>query len=273
MVMGRVAILLSCVLLFACERLELPSWESGNANLVLSVQVEGSTRSADGAAFDRLGIALFDATGSKVKSVSQTADDSGFGTVSMSLNAGIYTVVVIAHSCAGTATITSAEKVTFPNNKVTDTFYYYGSLTVTEGRKEEMLTLHRAVAMVRLSLSGLPDETASVRFYYLGGSSTFSPATGFGCVASKQTEVRQYAANGVYEIYTMPHSSEDVLTRLDVMALDSGDNEIASCTLSDIPVTVNRITLCDADMGASGGMGDVALGIRVNTEWEGEDRY
>ena len=44
------------------------------------------------------------------------------------------------HSCDGSATITSTEKVTFPNNKVTDTFFYYGTLVVTDALQSYDLT-------------------------------------------------------------------------------------------------------------------------------------
>ena len=48
--------------------------------------------------------------------------------------------MVIAHNGEGAATITSEEKVTFPNNKVTDTFYYYGDLVVTSEKQSYDLT-------------------------------------------------------------------------------------------------------------------------------------
>ena len=79
----------------------------------------------------RLNIAIFDTDGTKVKTIAQKRDDAEFGTVAMSLAAATYRLVVIAHNCDGSATISSEEKVTFPNNKVTDTFYYYGDLVVT----------------------------------------------------------------------------------------------------------------------------------------------
>lgn len=80
----------------------------------------------------RLSIAIFDTDGTKVKTLAQKEGDASFGTVALTLAAGIYHLVAIAHNGEGSATITSTEKVTFPNNKVTDTFYYYGNLLVTE---------------------------------------------------------------------------------------------------------------------------------------------
>ena len=134
----------------------------------------------------RLNIAIFDADGTKVKTVAQKESDAGYGTVALTLAAGTYQLVVIAHNGEGSATITSTEKVTFPNNKVTDTFYYFGDLVVTSEVQSYDLTLTRAVAMFRLVLTDdeMPASVAKLKFYYLGGSSTFSPKDGYGCVNS-----------------------------------------------------------------------------------------
>ena len=172
----------------------------------------------------RLNVAIFDADGTKVKTVAQKEGDASYGTVALTLAAGTYQLVVIAHNGEGSATITSTEKVTFPNNKVTDTFYYYGDLIVTSEVQSYDLTLTRAVAMFRLVLTDeeIPSTVTKFKFYYTGGSSTFSPSAGYGCVNSKQTEIRA-VADGVttFDIYTLPHTEEDVLTKLTVTALDA----------------------------------------------------
>ena len=101
----------------------------------------------------RLNIAIFDDDGTKVKTVAQKEGDASFGTVALTPAAGTYQLVVIAHNAEDSATITSTEKVTFPNNKVTDTFYYYGDLVVTSEVQSYDLTLTRAVAMFRMVLT------------------------------------------------------------------------------------------------------------------------
>jgi hypothetical protein len=55
----------------------------------------------------RLNIAIFDGDGTKVKTIAQKRDDAEFGTVAMSLAAATYRLVVIAHNCDGSATISS----------------------------------------------------------------------------------------------------------------------------------------------------------------------
>lgn len=230
----------------------------------------------------RLNIALFDAEGTKVKTVAQKEGDSSYGTVALTLTAGTYRLVVIAHNCDGSATITSTEKVTFPNNKVTDTFYYYGDLVVTDAKQSYDLTLTRAVAMFRLVLTdeSVPSNVAKLKFYYLGGSSTFSPKDGAGCVNSKQTEIRPVPADFVsgtaFEIFTLPHTEDDVLTKLTVTALDANDNVIKERTFENVPVTRNQVTRYTGSFFGSGGGGSTSDGtfhLTADPDWDSVNGY
>jgi hypothetical protein len=221
----------------------------------------------------RLNVAVFDCDGKKVKTVAQQVSDAGFGTVGLSLADGSYTVVAIGHNSTGNATITSPEKVTFPNNKVTDTFCFCGQINISGDSNDYDIMMSRSVAMVRLRLDGrlATNDAAQLKFYYLGGSSTLSPETGYGCVNSKQTEYRMVSSDGVYEVYTLPHTHDDVISKLTVTALDAGDNAVGECIIENIPVTVNKITDCTGDMSSGGG--GVSVGITVDTEWSGVVKF
>ena len=230
----------------------------------------------------RLNIAIFDADGTKVKTIAQKEGDASYGTVALSLAAGTYRLVVIAHNCDGLATITSTEKVTFPNNKVTDTFFYYGTLVVTDALQSYDLTLTRAVAMFRLVLTdeSIPASVAKFKFYYLGGSSTFSPKDGYGCVNSKQTEIRPVPADFVsgtaFEVYTLPHTEEDVLTKLTVTALDANDNIIKERTFENIPIIRNQVTLYTGSFFGSGGgnsTNDGTFRLTADPDWDSVNGY
>lgn len=193
----------------------------------------------------RINLAAFDADGNKTR-VNQTSDDDDFGTLTLSLSEGTYEVVILAHNCTGNATISSCEEIKFPNNKMTDTFYYYGELTVS-GDNSYDITLARAVAMFRFIVTDATPETVTqMQFYYTGGSSTFDAVTGYGCVNSRQTEVRDvdddaYTGQSQYEVYTLPHALDDTL-KVVVTALDSSGATILERTFTDVPVTVNKIT-------------------------------
>ena len=277
------------LLLVGCEKSiidektgkEIPA----DANVILhftQYQQEAFTRSATDIAnlCSRLNIAIFDAEGTKVKTVAQKEGDASYGTVALSLAAGTYRLVVIAHNCDGSATITSTEKVTFPNNKVTDTFFYYGTLVVTDALQSYDLTLTRAVAMFRLVLTdeSVPSKVAKLKFYYLGGSSTFSPKDGYGCVNSKQTEIRPVSTDGIYEIYTLPHTEEDVLTKLTVTALDANDNILKERVFENVPVIRNQVTRYTGSFFGSGGGGggssnDGTFHMTADPDWDAVNGY
>ena len=259
-------------------------------------RARGTTRAASDITdfCTRLNIAIFNADGTKVKTVAQKKADSDFGTVALTLAAGTYRLVVIAHNCDGSATITSEEKVTFPNNKVTDTFYYDGDLVVTDARQSYDLTLTRAVAMFRLVLTDeeIPSNVAKLKFYYTGGSSTFSPKDGYGCVNSKQTEIRTVPANSSqgeasqgpsvvsgtsFDIYTLPHTEDDVLTKLTVTALDANDNTVKERIFENVPVTRNQITRYTGSFfgsgGSEGGSSDGTFRMTANPDWDSVNGY
>ena len=286
------------LLLAACEKPILDEENSvvgssaADANVILHMtQFEqtafdnSGNRAATRAATDitelctRLNIAIFSADGTKVKTVAQKETDSDFGTVALTLAAGTYRLVVIAHNCDGSATITSEEKVTFPNNKVTDTFYYDGDLVVTSDVQSYDLTLTRAVAMFRLVLTDeeMPSSVSKFKFYYTGGSSTFSPKDGYGCVNSKQTEIRTVAGDvTTFDIYTLPHTEEDVLTKLTVTALDANDNTVKDRVFENVPVIRNQITRYTGSFFGSGGSGQQSDGtfrMTADPDWDSVNGY
>lgn len=252
------------------------------ANVVLRMsefeQMGSSTRTATDIRqlCSRISVALFSEE-SKQLSLTQKAEDEDFGTIAFRVAEGTYRLVVIAHNGEGNATISSTEKVTFQNNKVTDTFYYSDDIVVTSEKQEYNLSLIRAVAKFKLTLSDetTPEGVTKFKFYYTGGSSTFSPATGFGCVNSKQTEIREVNEKGVYEIYTCPHTQEDVLTKLTVTALDANDNTIKERVFEDIPIVRNQITEYNGSFfdEMNGSTGNGSFVMTADPEWEATNTF
>lgn len=233
--------------------------------------IYGSRATTDmGQICTRIDLAVYDSEGTKVKSINQTAADNKFGTLSLSIPQGSYQVAILAHSGTGAPTMTALEKITFKDNKVTDTFYYYGSITVGENSSFS-ISLKRAVAMFRLITNdNTPNEVTQMRFYYTGGSSTFNAKTGFGCVNSRQTEIRSvpsgaHSSAARYEVYTFPHENEGKL-KMTVTALDADGSEICGNEFYDVPVTVNKITQYSGDF--FGGENRSASELRLNAEGE-----
>ena len=263
--------LLFVLLTTGCEK-ELMTDDSSkdvpaNANVVLRFsaydQMSFPTRANQDitALCSRLNIAFFK-NGEKVKTISQKSGDAGYGSVALSLAEGNYELVVIAHNSTGAATISTVEKVTFPSNIVSDTYD---------------LQLVRVVSMFRLELTNvLPSTAAKIRFYYTGGSSTFSPLAGYGCVNSRQTVmINLEPGQKVFEVYTFPHEESDVL-KMTVTVYDSGDNILKEQVFEEVPVTRNQITRYVGDFfnGSSGGSSSSgAFRMMADGEWDLTNSY
>ena len=127
--------LIALLFITSCEQVTFDDLENEDANVVLQLscyqRMPFATRSMPDVTelCSRINIVIFNGD-TKLKTITQKSSDSNYGTIAMTLAEGTYKVVVIAHNGEGTATISSIEKVTFANNHITDTFYYYGDLNV-----------------------------------------------------------------------------------------------------------------------------------------------
>ena len=222
------------------------------ANVVLRFSPysqESFTKAAPEECFTKLNVMLFDAEGGKVfdKVRTQTSDEEDFGTLSLSLAEGTYTVVAVGHSSIKSATIKSPTAVQFTasdGEKLTDTFNYCGELTVTSEKQEKTLRMTRVAAMFRLKLTDakLPESFARMKFDYTGGSANYNPSNGQGITKSTQSELRAKSADGIYEVYTFPYLAESGVLQITASALDEQGNILVKHVFKDVPVRRNVIT-------------------------------
>lgn len=272
-------LLLAVLLLTACEKVVLD--DDGGTRLRF-IPTTADTRGTVyiGDYFSRLAVQLFDQDGNKVfsQSKTQTRDDDDFGTLSVGLTAGTYTVVAVGHSSPITPTIKSTEMVQFTSKegvKNSDTFCHYGTVTVSEDGGYHELKMNRVTAMVTFEFTDTDTPAAfrQLKIEYTGGSANFNPTTSEGCTKSSQTELR--AKGTQYAVFTFPYMATECTLKMTLNALDANGNVLTTRTLTDVPVTRNGITRCT---GVLFGEGDfdiyqTAFGITVNTNWDGEDFY
>jgi hypothetical protein len=269
--------------LTACEK-TITADDDGNVRLsFVPTTHDVSTRGTVviGDYFSRLAVQLFDEDGNKVFSQSKTQDkdDDDFGTLSVGLTAGTYTVVAVGHSSPVTPTIKSTELVQFTAKdgvKNSDTFCYCGSVTIDEDHTNFELKMNRMTAMIAFAFTdeNLPEGFAGLKVDYTGGSANFNPSTSEGCTKSTQSETRPNRATQ-YQVFTFPYMATDGVLKVTLSALDADGNVLTTKTLTDVPVTRNRITKCT---GPLFGEGDYTIiqtgfGITVNGDWDGEIEY
>ena len=127
---------------------------SGNeASTKDGIYRSASERTPVGEVCTRLSFAVYDINDdgsyTKVGEVSQTNSDNAFGTADLSVTTGTHLLVVIAHNGTAKPTMTNPEKITFPSNKTTDTFFCTQQFSVSDGGTTNLnLNLKRAVAKV-----------------------------------------------------------------------------------------------------------------------------
>lgn len=235
------AMLAILTLMVSCEKF---SPEEAGTSSTKTVDANGNvTLYLDSCPQQRISIAIFQ-DDKKIKNIHTMMDDLPNGLVKISLPEGFYQVVAIAHNGEANCTISSPQKITFANNKVTDTSFLYDTLEVGANPITKSLSLKRAVAIFQLNLTTpTTSDMQQLKFYYTGGSSTFNAYTGFGCVNSRQTEYRPIdPQNSNYYIYTFPHKEKKML-KLVITAQDKQQNNIKEETLENVPVTANDTTL------------------------------
>lgn len=229
----------------------------------------------------RLSIAIFDGE-EKVKTLNLKAED-GYDDIGFNLDAGKYRMVAIGHNGSGNCTISSPEKVKFYKNKMTDTFFYYGTFNVIDGEDtDDYILLNRAVAQFKVHITDatIPAEAHSIKFYYTGGSSTLDAVTGYGCVQSRQTEsFKLQEGKTDYSVYTFPREENKGL-KMTINILDADAQSIKEYSKEVVPVKCNNITqtnisikdhtISDPDQKEDDDPGKGGLGFTVNPDWEGE---
>ena len=274
------ALLLALLLLTACEKVVMD--DDGGTHLRF-IPTTADTRGtvSIGDYFSRLAVQLFDQDGNKVFSQSkkQTLDDDDFGTLSVGLTAGTYTVVAVGHSSPVTPTIKSTELVQFTAKdgvKNSDTFCHYGTVTIDEDGGYHELKMNRVTAMVTFEFTDemMPENFAGLKVEYTGGSANFAPRTGQGCTKSSQSETRGNRATQ-YQVFTFPYMSAEGKLKVTLNALDADGNVLTTKTLTDVPVTRNRITRCTGVLFGDGDFDiyQTTFGITVNTDWDGVIDY
>ena len=272
--------------LASCEKPILSDEETfepeGNVTLRFTSYTQQSfTRAAISECFNKLNLMLFDENNEKILSQikTQNVDDSNFGTFSFNLSAGTYKVVAIGHSSSKSCSITSLEKVTFTavdGRKNTDTFYYYGTIEVSEEPQTYNNQMVRGTAMFRLVLTdeNMPEAVKKLQIKYTGGSADINPVTGLGCTNSTQNESREVSSDNIYEVYTFPKATTGKL-KVTVSALDANGDVLKQRVFEDVPVTANVITQYKGQFfdSSDGTITSSSIGFTADPTWQQTDEY
>lgn len=278
------ALLVSSIALTSCEKAiidednaEPQTSQEANANVTIRISnvkqvgYNQQTRAlVDITGYSsRLNFVLYK-DGEKVKSLSQMQGDEGYGQVAFSLMPGTYKVLVLAHSSKGNPTLADPEAIKFDNSiSYSDTFYYYGDITVGYQAATHDLTLTRATSLLRFIIDDeLPTDLYRIKLLYTGGSGVLNAVTGYGGnVDSRQEKLYRvdgYTAPLTLPIYTFLQEDEGTLN-VTVTAMDESNNVILERKFTDIPMKRNMIT----EYRGAFFEHDNAFTLTAETDWGG----
>ena len=282
----KVIILLPFVLT-ACEKAVLPDAvntpnKTGNITLSFTTTNQDATRSSTMSMYiSKINVQLFDEDGQKVFSTvkTQTKDDENFGTLSVELSAGTYTVVAVGHSSVKSATIKSPEVVQFTasdGEKLTDTFCHVSTIEVGE-ETAFSLPMYRATALVQIHLTdtSLPSELWYIKADYTGGSANVNPTTLEGITKSSQSERRITNDLHLHQFFTFPYMATTGTLKMTVSATTSDGTILRQRTFDAVPVARNRITTYEGELFGDGEWTTTQtdFSFLIHAEWDGEDFY
>lgn len=272
------------ITLTSCEKAIVPEASAeGNVTLRFSMtNADPTTRALSTSYFTKLNIMLFDADGERVfdKVRTQTSDDDDWGTLSLKLTAGTYTVVAVGHSSKNSATIKSPEVVQFTasdGEKLTDTFCHCSQIVVSGDAQQYDLDMYRAVAMIQFYLKDteFPANFSHFLMEYTGGSANLNPTTLEGITKSSQSEKRTTNGIQIYQAFTFPYMATSCYIKMTCSALDVDGTVIRKRTFDAIPVTRNRITTYTGPFfeDGDGVFTQSDFSFLIHADWDGEDNY
>ena len=210
--------------------------------------------------------------GEQKRKILQKDGDDGYGQISVRLEAGIYQLLVLGHSSESNPTLTNPESIKFSNSTgYSDTFYYYGDLTVEEGSETHTLTLQRATSMVRITITDeIPPEASQLRLYYTGESGVFDAVSGWGGTTNSKRsvnyDVTKRTPPTVLCAYTFLRDELGTLN-IQLTAHNANGDVLAEKILDDVPLK-NRMVTEYAGPLFSASTNEAGYSFVAETEWE-----
>ena len=205
--------------------------------------------------------------------LNQATGDEGFGSISLTLDkTKTYTLYAIAHKGSAAATLSDGI-ITFPDNKVTHSFWY--TTTFSPGTTTALsCTMNRIVGQFKLETADeVPIEVTKFRFSI---PQTFTAWSTTGIGANKTDRVseinlasRNQDGTATFNVFIIG-SSEQELYDITVAALNSNNEIVKSHILEDVPIKNNYRTTARGIFFTDE---DVNMSMSIDDSWNEFDQY
>lgn len=220
--------------------------------------------------FKRLDIAIFPVDKSKndsVYRVKQLSSDSDFGTLSIRLPIGQYTMVAVASKNDTGVTIQSPTQAEFLGDIVSDMAYVCQSIQVNSGVTSVNGLLKRSLTkMILKSADRITSNIGKIELTYHGFlSKSFNPTTGYGIKSATETTfertfvftdknrpVDDYILLSFYSF--IPDDMEEIT--VGVKVYDVGGEVLKTLQFDNVKLQQNHVTTYKGPLFTSGSMFD-----------------
>ena len=199
-------------------------------------EVEPMTRAAVADYATRLDVWIYDGD-TEVQAVHQQSTDEGFASLSVRLEKSkTYTVYAVAHKAAGAATL-SNDVVSWPDDKVTHSFFYSQTFSPATTTTLNCL-MDRIVGNFRLEITDAVPADAVRLTVDMGESPTRWDVGGFGVNAVSRVSSFTPAAGSspILSVFIIADSDEAESYDITVTAYDGEDAVVQQRVFEDVPI-------------------------------------
>lgn len=199
-------------------------------------EVEPMTRAAVADYATRLDVWIYDGE-TEVQAVHQQSTDEGFASLSVRLEKSkTYTVYAVAHKAAGAATLSNGV-VSWPDDKVTHSFFYSHSFSPATTTTLSCL-MERIVGNFRLEVTDKVPEGVARMTVDVGVSPTRWNVAGYGenAVSRVSSFTPAVGSSPTLSVFLLAGSEEAEIYDITVTAYDGEDAVVQQRVFEDVPI-------------------------------------
>ena len=209
------------------------------------IEQQSMTRATDVSEYvTHLDIWIYE-SGSEIGAYHQATSSEGFGSLSLTLNCTkSYTIYAVAHKANGAATLSDGV-ISFPDDKVTHSFFYSDTFTPTENM-QKVCSMNRIVAQFKFTTTdAIPAYVKQMRFTVSGVYNKWNVTSGaynqldrVSTINVTSTKPDGTITCNVYAIVTDANTMHNIL----VESLDETEQVRESHLFENVPLRNGYIT-------------------------------
>ena len=207
----------------------------------------------------------------EVYSETQAKGSDGYGTFSLALPMGSYTMVALGYYTSESSpfTLTSPTEASFTGAHAMETFAYTQAVNITNTSAVNLnATLDRICAQLQVvSTDGKAANATNIRMTFGAGSKSFNPSTGlalddegFSNTVSISAEVGATSTSKSFLFLSENEQTMDVT----IETLDEQGHVLYTNTVTNVPFQRNRMTRLSGAVYTNPSVGS---SFQLNTDW------